>query len=119
MKRILRIALCAFVLPCTGGFAFNLLHFADTPLQYMTSEDKRIFYEAAATALDSSADGQATSWENPATGARGELLPRASFERDGRACRELQIENSARGRNNRLVLTVCKQQDGDWKVEPQ
>lgn len=49
----------------------------------------------------------------------GDLMPRASFAREGGRCRDLEVANSAGGRDNRLVLTLCRQAGGEWKVEAQ
>ncbi len=47
-------------------------------------------------------------WENPKTGAHGDLTPRASFDRAGQPCRDLEVANSARGHDNRIVLDALQ-----------
>jgi surface antigen len=98
-------------------WSMNILATGNMPVRYMDDEDRALLGKAARASLDGSADGQTTSWENPKTGARGELKPVATFEEQGRRCRDLEVANSAKGRSNRLVLTLCRQDDGDWKVE--
>lgn len=97
--------------------AANIFSARDLPVRYMTDEDREILKLAVDDVLERGKDGQGTRWENPKTGAHGDLTPRASFERAGQPCRDLEVANSARGRDNRLVLTLCKQADGDWKIE--
>lgn len=99
------------------ALAFNLFSLEDLPVRYMTEEDRQILDAAARNALDRQADGEAAHWENPKTGAHGDLMPRATFKRSGQSCRDLEVANSAGGRENRLVLTLCKQTDGEWKIE--
>jgi len=98
--------------------AVNLMSMGELPIRYMSDEDRRILKDAAQSTLEEGADGATTLWENPLTGARGELTPRAAFDRDGLRCRDIEVANSAQGRSNRLVLTACKQSDGEWKIEP-
>lgn len=119
LSKRLRVLVAASALVSGAASAVNLMPLGDLPIRYMTEEDRQIFRAAAARALEKNPDGATSSWENPKTGAHGELTPRASFERDGRPCRDLEVANSARGRSNRIVLAVCRQDDGDWKVEPQ
>jgi len=97
--------------------AFNLFSLEHLPVRYMTEEDRDILHAAARNALDRQADGETAHWENPKTGAHGDLMPRATFERSGQSCRDLEVANSAGGRDNRLVLTLCKQSDGEWRIE--
>jgi surface antigen len=85
------------------------------PIAHMNAEDIRIFEAALFEALDSASDGEARRWENPKTGAHGELTPGSSFKDAGTPCRLIQVENSAGGRNNRSTFTLCKGADG-WKV---
>jgi surface antigen len=115
-KCLVAALLCS--LAATPAPAFNMMSVKDLPIRYMTDEDRALLQEAAAQALETAADGETRDWSNPKTGARGELTPRASYKQDGVSCRDLEVANSARGRSNRLVLTLCKQGDGEWKIEP-
>lgn len=99
------------------ALGMNIMATGNMPLRYMDDEDRALLWKAARESLDDSADGQTTTWQNPKTGARGELKPVATFEEEGRRCRDLEVANSAKGRSNRLVLTLCRQDDGDWKVQ--
>jgi surface antigen len=110
------IVLGALLLPA-AALAFNSYSMRDMPVRYMTDEDREIFKAAVVDVLDRKRDGESTRWENPKTGAHGDLAPRASFERAQQRCRDLQVANSAGGRENRLVVTLCKQANGEWKVE--
>lgn len=119
MTRKLGMAMIASVLflDAGQGWAINMMAIGDLPIRYMTEEDRVLLSDAVRAVLDQGADGQVRAWENPKTGARGELTPVATFEQAGQKCRDLEVANSARGRSNRLVLTFCRQDDGDWKIE--
>ncbi len=97
--------------------AVNIFSARDLPVRYMTDEDRDILKAAATDVLERGRDGEGKHWENPKTGAHGDLVPLASFEREGRRCRDLDVANSARGHDNRLTVTLCRQDDGDWKIE--
>jgi len=118
MRTTLLVAFVALSLPGTAG-AVNTMSLHNMPINYMTDEDKEILKAAVVDALERKRDGESMRWENPKTGAHGDLLPRASFNSDGQACRDLEVANSARGRDNRIVVTLCKQADGEWKISPQ
>ena len=118
MRTTLLIALVALSLPGVAG-AVNTMSLHNMPINYMTDEDKEILKAAVVDVLERNHDGESMRWENPKTGAHGDLLPRASFKNDGRPCRDLEVANSARGRDNRIVVTLCKQADGEWKISPQ
>ena len=117
MRKILYIvAIFALSLPVVTKAA-NPFWADDLPVRQMTEEDLKILKSTIVSVLDKAGEGESAHWENGKTGAHGELTPRATFLREGRRCRELEMSNSARGRDNRTVITLCKQPDGDWKVE--
>ena len=95
--------------------AANTWFMKDMPAGHMTSEDIDIFLSVAFETLDAAPNDQPRHWENPKTGAHGDLTPRSTFTSSGMRCRKLEIDNSAGGLNNRSVHTVCKTADG-WKV---
>ena len=118
-RRLLPIAAFAAL---AAGFsmpsgAINLFAVGTMPIRYMTDEDRQILHDAAMRSLEQGSDGESSVWENTKTGARGELTPLSTFDQAGRKCRDLEVANSAGGHSNRLVLTACRQEDGDWKVE--
>jgi len=99
-----------------AAMAANIFSARDLPVRYMTDEGREIFKSAVDDVLERGKEGEGKRWENPKTGAHGDLTPRASFERAGQPCRDLEVANSAKGRDNRVILTLCKQGDGDWKI---
>ncbi|HEX7811676.1 MAG TPA: RT0821/Lpp0805 family surface protein [Burkholderiales bacterium] len=118
VKLVCMAAIVSLSLPALATAA-NIFSARDLPVRYMTDEDREILKSAVAEVLARNKDGETARWENPKTGAHGDLTPRATFQRAGQPCRELEVANSAKGRDNRVVLTLCKQAEGDWKIEPQ
>ena len=102
-----------------SALSVNVFSVRDLPVQHMTDEDRDMLRAAVFRTLDRTPEGTTVRWENQKTGAHGDLTPRASFDRAGQSCRDLEVANSARGHDNRVVLTLCKQPDGEWKVDPQ
>jgi len=96
--------------------AANAFFTRDMPISRMNSEDISIMQNAVFSTLDAARDGESRRWENPKTGAHGDLTPRSTFMDSGMRCRDLEIDNSAGGRNNRSVYTLCKGADG-WKIQ--
>jgi surface antigen len=119
MRKVFRLIALAVLLLPGAALAFNVFSMRDMPVSYMTDEDREILESAVFSVLDNGRDGESAHWENGKTGAHGELTPRATFVAEGRSCRDLEVANSARGRNNRLVITLCRQAEGKWKIEPQ
>ena len=119
MRKIYRMMALIMVALPGAAMAFNTYSMRDMPISYMTAEDRQIFMAAVNDTLDRNRDGEGARWENPKTGAHGDLTARVSFERAGNRCRDLEVANSARGHDNRVVVTMCKQSDGEWKIESQ
>ena len=117
-QSVAAIIVCFTLLPGAVP-AVNVFSIGDLPIRHMTDEDRDMLMAAVVGTLDRTPEGSTVHRENPKTGAHGDLTPRASFNRAGRLCRDLEVANSARGHDNRVVLTFCKQPDGEWKVEPQ
>ncbi|MGQ0578235.1 MAG: hypothetical protein ACT4PQ_04910 [Betaproteobacteria bacterium] len=113
---LLKLFLLSLALPYSAAvLAANLNFLGNTPISRMTQEDIDIFYGAAVKALDSAADGEQRRWENPTTRAGGTLTPLRTYPGPVDRCRDLQVENSAGGLSNRVVVSMCKQADGAWK----
>jgi len=100
------LVMIVVLLPGTAR-AVNVFSVGDLPVRHMTDEDKDMLRAAVFGTLDRTPDGNTVRWENPKTGAHGDLTPRANFDRAGRSCRDLEMANSARGHDNRVVLTPC------------
>lgn len=62
-------------------------------------------------------DGEARTWQNDATGAKGRITALATYSREGRECRKLRVENQARGRTGDGEWHYCRQPEGRWELQ--
>ena len=99
--------------------AANVRFLGDAPIAYMTEEDKRLFREAVAKALDETADSQTVTWQNPKTKAGGEIKLVRTDDMHAMLCRIAQVHNRAAGRENRGVYRACKDAEGEWRLTAQ
>ena len=60
--------------------------------------------------------GSAAQWNNPQSGASGNVTPTRSFETNNGFCREFQQTVTINGQAQRAFGTACKQPDGSWKI---
>ena len=105
LRRSLLVVAVAVALPATAS---NLRFMKDSPLQYFTPEDTKMFKATLYEVLDKGADGEARKWSNPTTEANGEIKPTNSFARNGTPCRTLAISNSAKGLSASGRYNFCK-----------
>ena len=97
-----------------AALASNVTFMRNSPLAKMTSEDLTLMRTAMREALNKGADGTSKRWDNPATGASGVVTPLKSYQREGAACRTVEIFNEAQGFSGRTRHDFCKQADGSW-----
>jgi surface antigen len=109
------VAVTGLVIGAWPALAANILFSSEMPIAHMTPEDIHILQTVLFETLDNAPDGAMHHWENPKTQAHGDLTPRSTFTDAGMRCRMVEIENSAGGRNNRSMLTLCKSAEG-WKI---
>jgi surface antigen len=76
--------------------------------------------EAAKTqqqALEYNRTGQASTWSNPDSGARGTVTPVRTFQSNqGQACREYRHDVMVGDKREQVIGQACRQSDGTWKV---
>jgi len=87
----------------------------ETPSNFFTDEDTRLFREAWRRTLEQTADQGTERWSNAKSGAGGELTLQRSFEWKGNPCKEVHIRNQAQGRKADTTLNSCKV-DGKWRL---
>jgi surface antigen len=70
-----------------------------------------------AQALETSKDGQATSWLNPDTGRHYSVMPTRTYQGASGLCREFTTVMEVRdGRRELVNGTACGQPDGTWRT---
>jgi surface antigen len=109
-------AMLALGLAATAAHAINLQFLSQTPYAQFPPADKKTMKATILRALDETADGATLDWKNEASGASGSISPQRSFERDGRNCRELRIQNTFRTRTGEGLHTFCRDSAGKWQL---
>ena len=118
MKRCLLIVAVVLLFVHGAAVAVNLRWLENSAVRYFSDEDWRLANGAADEALESRSDGEAVEWHNPKTGNSGRAVALRSLERAGNPCRELAVENRAKGMAGRSVFLFCQQPAGEWKIVP-
>jgi len=105
------VALCA---PAAAQNWIGLLK--NTPAERFNDEDIRLFLDASKKALSTDTPaGETVKWQNPVSGARGELKVIKLFTWQDHPCRQLRVSNEVADRKGSSMLSLC-QVDGKWKV---
>jgi|GEM_PF-824131 surface antigen len=110
------LSVVLFALGTGTALASNVTFMRNSPLAKMTAEDLDLMRTTLRETLDRAADDAPKRWENPKTGASGVVTPLKSYQRDGMACRVVEIFNEAQGFSGRTRHDFCKQPDGTWKA---
>ena len=92
--------------PCAS--AQTGLTLQNSPFSQFDDEDYRQFFAAVGQAANGPVDGPAVNWVNAASGAHGSVNVTRAFQRPEGDCRDLQGENTARGRSEPFRVAVCK-----------
>jgi surface antigen len=95
----------------------NTLFLNDSAVAQFRDSDMQSFLETMDASLDGLADGETRSWENPDTKAHGSIGALRTFEREGRTCRQMRVENNARGRRGVGKWTYCRSAEGRWELQ--
>lgn len=102
-----------------ASFAVNETFLKEAPYAaYFTDEDRRITNATLDKALDEGRDGETRRWENPSTGASGEIKVLARLAPPDANCRAAQVTNRARGRVGKGTYVFCRNANGAWMLAP-
>lgn len=102
--------------PCIAFVAGALSACATPTLPEPSEGDWSAITEATEEALEENQTGEGRNWENTRTGNRGAVIPVATFERDGRPCREYQQIFTAEGATQYAYGMACRREDGSWET---
>ena len=70
-----------------------------------------------AHALETVRTGIPSSWRNPDTGYEYTVVPTRTYETTAGPCREFTIDAVIGARQEEVVGTACRQNDGSWKIQ--
>lgn len=107
------LALAAPVVASNVGFMKDAPYAA-----HFTAEDRKVFHVQLNQALSEAKEGETRSWENPATGAKGEITALSRLPAPDENCRRAHVVNQARGRTGRGEHVFCRTSDGQWLLAP-
>jgi uncharacterized lipoprotein NlpE involved in copper resistance/surface antigen len=89
-----------------------------SPFANFTEADYGKFFAAVTKAADGPVAAPGTEWTDPDSGASGIVRSTSAVKRPEGDCRILNGTNTARGRTESFVVTVCRARDGSWKLVP-
>lgn len=93
------------------------LTFTNSPFAQFTDDDNKLFLDAVRKAASGAPGGAPVDWANAGSGAHGTVrYTRALTGRPEGDCREMQGDNTARGRTEQFRVTVCKDPKGQWRL---
>lgn len=103
---------------CAAHAQNNLGFLTDTPLSYMSKADTASLTKAVQKVRDEGKDGETVDWQNDghATPIAAKLTPTSSDD-NGRACREIVVELTAKGQSMTLKPVFCKSASGKWALQ--
>lgn len=81
----------------------------------LDERDRAAAYNAEYRALEYSRSGQATAWENPDTGNRGNVVPGPAYSINNAQCRDYTHTIYIDGQPEVARGTACRQPDGTWR----
>ena len=90
----------------------------NTPSEFFTDQDWKLFEAALNKTLDTAPDGQPVPWQNAASKASGEFTVLKSVKRGEQDCRQVKITSSAGGLRRVTGIAFCREDDGTWKAIP-
>jgi len=82
----------------------------------LDEKDRLLASQNLQYALESTADGTTTTWQNPNTGHGGTSAPTKTYQSSGTPCREFTTEIQVGGETQQGYGTACRQADGSWKI---
>ena len=89
-------------------------------LEAARAADHELIQAAISTALENHLSGVPATWQNPASGSRGQVEPVRTFKNaGGQWCREYTLESEFRlgGSNHELRRAIaCREDGGMWKT---
>lgn len=86
-------------------------------IDLFTPEDIEFLEQAVIMLLESAADGDRVSWQNPSTGANGTLELLRSYEKDLYFCREVEVVAVGRGFTDQYRRRFCRDDNFQWNAD--
>lgn len=101
-----------------GASAINLHFLNYDPVTQMKESDWELESEVFLKTVEEASDGTSLEWENPETGNSGTITALKRFQGpQGEPCRRIRETFKSKSYDSQYTLSVCKNADGEWKVE--
>ena len=101
------------------AIAGNLSFLNDSAISKFDEEDMRLMSESVQAVANDDATPSQRSWKNAASGHEGSIESLKAFTgHGGLACKKLRITNVAGDLRSKAVYTMCKSNEGDWRLAP-
>jgi surface antigen len=103
--------------PATGSIAVQARPPAGGNVSPRSEVDLAYARAAASDALARGGKGASVPWQNPQTGAGGNITPLASsYSEGGRRCRDFLASYVHGGSQDWLQGAACRTAEGDWEI---
>jgi len=102
----------------SAATAQNIGFLSQGPIAYLDDDEKTMLSDALHQALESSADGDSVSWDNPKSGNHGRIEIIDTHEDYGTTCRTIRTRTHAAGREGGGVYRLCRADDNTWRFAP-
>lgn len=99
-------------------WASNWQWMKDTEVMSFDEQDWALLENTITQMLNQGSDGDKQQWQNPQTGNSGTVQIQDTRETIAGTCRLLLISNNAKPESGFTRMNYCKQQDGQWKIDP-
>ena len=116
-KTILRIILITLTVFSLPAYSANWFWLSESPISRFTDSDWTMLRSTATDALNNADNGTRIVWVNSETGHSGAVTPINKTEKNGIPCRKVKFFSSAEGLTNTSIHFLCKQKDGEWKLD--
>ena len=118
MRKLSPFFLCLTLFAAAPVHAVNMQWLMYSPIRCYTDEDWKHYQAAVDQALNTGKDGETVEWQNPRTGAAGEVTVVKTLRAKSRNlhCRLLKLRHRLRNLKGETQHWFCKQENGDWLV---
>ena len=105
--------------PLCADAAAGLRFLRESPLSRFTEQDFDLLRSAAVVVLDSESGDASQEWANDASGNSGKITALNAFTAtDDRPCKRLKLDARSVEFDGTWNVTVCRNTDGDWRIDP-
>jgi surface antigen len=107
---------CLVAVPAISSAAGGYGAIQNMPIGYFDERDLALMQDAVVGVLEDEGAEATRSWRNSKSGHSGRVTAlRAFHSAEGRACKKVQVDNSAEGYQSSMRYDICLFPDGNWR----